>query len=134
MQDWIGLKEAFVTWSGVDRGALQVLGSLLLHVAAAAVLRRPLSSVFPWVAVLLLAVGYEAIGGYADGELHDWELNGSIRDAGLMMALPTLLLLICRFAPRLVHAPPRERPPPLLLPYSAPAAEGIIDAEYEEIK
>ena len=138
MQQWIDHKEALVTWAAVDRGALQVIASVLAVAMLALLLRRPLSSVLPWLLVLVLALGYEAAGGYADGLLQDWEIAGSIRDLALVMAVPTLLLLLCRFLPGLFHRPGRsaQRPPsPFLLPYTARAEEErIIDAEWEEIR
>ena len=132
MEEWIGLKEAWVTWSGVDRGALQVIASLIALIVIAAVIRRPLSSVLPWFLVVILAVGYEAIGGYSDGRLEDWEFAGSIRDLPLVMALPTLLLALPRFSPRLFEAPGRTVPRSME-PDTPPARDVILDAEFEEI-
>ena len=132
MEEWIGLKEAWVTWSGVDRGALQVIASLLALIAIAAVIRRPLSSVLPWFLLVILAIGYEAIGTYSDGLLEAWEIEGSIRDVALVAVTPTLLLFLCRFTPGLLHRQ-RPAPPKALLPYTPVARDSIIDAEFEEI-
>lgn len=135
MEHWIAFKDLIAGASGFDRGSLHVLASVPLHVLCALVLRRPLTSLWPWLLVLAIAIGNEAASGYADGVLEDWEIPGSLRDLLLVMGLPTFLALALRLralspAPRRVGA---ARPLPLLTVSTAPR-DLIVDAEFEEIR
>lgn len=102
MADWIVFKDHIVAWIGVDRDALQVYAGLLLQLAAAALLRRPVSSLWPWLAVAAVEVANEAASIIADRYIEDWELVGSLTDLWVTMLVPTLLLLTARFAPSLL--------------------------------
>ena len=130
VQEWISIKSAIQSWAGIDSGAAHILASLFVLIGFAALLRRPLWSFIPWFAVLCLELANEAATRLADGTIEEWELAGSLRDVMLVMAVPTILLLLCRLAPRLV-APP----PPPLRATRAPSRRGdtIIDAEFEEL-
>lgn len=130
VQEWISLKSFILWWTGVDSGAAHVLASVFALVAVAAVIRRPLWSWLSWFAVLILEIINEAATGLADGVLEEWELVGSLRDVPLVMAMPTLLLLICRLAPQMV-AP--ESPATELSPAVDQPRDTIIDADYEEL-
>ena len=135
MQHWVDFKDLIVGSSGFDRGSLHVLASVPLQVVCALLLRRPITSFWPWLLVLALAVVNEAASGYADGRLEDWEIPGSLRDLLLVMALPTFLAIALRLRPL---SPAGRRPPPSrtlpMLPVSASPREIIVDAEFEEIR
>ena len=135
MQHWVDFKDLIAGTSGFDRGSLHVLASVPLHVVCALLLRRPLTSLWPWLLVLAIAGGNEAASGYADGRLEDWEIPGSLRDLLLVMALPTFLAIALRL--RLL-SPAGRRPPPSrtlpMLPVSTSPREIIVDAEFEEIR
>jgi hypothetical protein len=132
VQHWIELKETVATAAGLERTTLRVLASVPLHAVCALVLRRPLTSRWPWLALLAGLVGNEASSLYADRVLEDWELEASVRDVLLAMALPTFLLFVGRvaalFPPRIVRPRTISLPPP-----PAAGRETIIDAEFEEV-
>ena len=129
MQEWITIKSAIVGSLGLDSGAAHVLASFVALVALAILFRRPLSSLLPWLGVLVLELANEAATGFADGALEDWELASSIRDVPLVMALPTLVLLSHRFAPQLAgRTYPKLEPIP-----QEKRRDEVIDAEFEEV-
>jgi hypothetical protein len=128
--EWVSIKGSILAWAGIDSGAAHILASVLALLALAALLRRPFWSWLPWFAILILELLNEALTGLADGMIEDWELAGSLRDLLLVMAMPTILLLICRLAPGLVA------PAPPSLKVSSPTVRSrdeIIDAEFEEL-
>ena len=134
MQEWIAFKDLIVASGGVDRDALHVFAAVAGQIAVAVLLRRPLSSLLPWLAVLVIELGNEAATALADGRIKDWERAASLRDLLLVMALPTLLFILCRFAPRLVAAaPPPAKRPRLLFPVGQRREDEVIDAEFEEV-
>lgn len=118
------------SWLGLDSGALHVLASLVVLLAAAKVTRRPVSSWSPWCAVLVLELANEAATAWADRLLEEWELSGSMQDVALVMIAPTLLLVAARSSPRLFGIEPK-----LLVPsWSAGRKKAeIIDVQFEEI-
>ena len=95
----------------VAMDALHIYAALLIQVLAAWLLRRPLSSLWPWL-VVLVAEGFNESLDLFDGEtasLEPWQIDGAVHDLVNTMVLPTLLLLLVRYAPRLFEPPP---PPP----------------------
>jgi cell shape-determining protein MreD len=102
--DWNQIKETIAVWTDLERDALHIYAALLVQVGAALVLRRRLSHWMPWAAVLAFALGNEWLDTYADDLVEQWELDASIHDLWNTMLLPTLLLLLARFAPRLFVA------------------------------
>ena len=108
--DWQQIKETIASYTGLERDALHIYAALLVQVGAALVLRRRLSHWLPWVAVLVFAVGNEWLDTYGDDLVEQWELDASLHDLWNTMLLPTLLLLLAPFAPRLFAAPPAAPP------------------------
>ena len=103
--DWQHIKDVIALWTGLERDALHIYAALLAQVGSALVLRRNLGHWAPWVFVLALAVGNELLDMYGDGLVEQWEIDSGLHDLWNTMLLPTLLLLLARFAPRLVAAP-----------------------------
>ncbi len=109
--DWQQIKEAIAYYTDLERDALHIYAALLVQVGGALVLRRRLSHWMPWAAVLLFAVGNEWLDTYGDDRAEPWELDAALHDLWNTMLLPTLLLLLARFAPKLFVAPaPVEEP------------------------
>jgi diacylglycerol kinase len=84
-----------------------VVGAIILLVAAL-VLRKPVSSIWPWLVVLLFASLNELIDLWVD----QWpersaQLGEGARDLLLTLVVPTLILLSARLAPQL-YRPPRR--------------------------
>ena len=105
--DWYGVKEWLEYWSGLDMDSLHVHAGVLGQLGAALVLRRPIRSVVPWLLVLAAALANEAY----DFQYEIWpdrsaQLDGGIRDIWNTMLLPTVLLLLARFYPRVFVGKP----------------------------
>jgi signal transduction histidine kinase len=109
--DWNQIKEVIAVWTDLERDALHIYAALLVQVAAALVLRRRLSHWLPWAAVLAFAIGNEWLDTYRDDLVEQWELDASLHDLWNTMLLPSLLLLLVRFAPRLFAAAPAPEAP-----------------------
>jgi hypothetical protein len=101
--DWMGLKDVVEQWAGVHRDALHVYAAVLIQLAVAALSRRSLAMVLPWLIVLLLQVANELVDYWVEGgALVAWRLEEAARDSLNTMALPTLLLIVARFLPSLL--------------------------------
>ena len=102
--DWMGLK-GLASDLGLAKDALHVYGAVAIQVAAALLCRRSLGHWLPWTIVLLAELLNEA-GDMWFGEearIQQWQIDGAVHDILNTMILPTLLLLLSRFAPTLFH-------------------------------
>ena len=104
--DWFALKQWLSLTTGLGMDALHVHAGVLLQILAALLLRRRLSSPLPWLLVLILVLANE----YHDYGYEIWrdrvaQRGEAMRDTWNTMLLPTLLLLLARYAPRLIAAP-----------------------------
>ena len=109
--DWYGVKEWLEYWSGLDMDSLHVHAGVLGQLAAALLLRRPVRSVIPWLLVLAAAIANEAY----DFQYEIWpdrsaQLDGGFRDVWNTMLLPTVLLVLARFYPRVFTGKPASEP------------------------
>ena len=99
---WYEFKEWLEVSSGIDMDALHVYAGVAGLLLAALLLRRPLGSALPWLAVLiaeLLNEGYDLLLETWPNRDTQWMESG--KDVLNTMLLPTLLLLLARYAPRL---------------------------------
>jgi len=107
--DWYGIKLLIVDQSGLGRDVLHIFVGFAGQILAAALLRRPLASPLPWLAVLIA----EAANEYYDLHREVWTDRaiwpGSVTDVILTMSIPTALLLLTRSAPGLFARTPRGR-------------------------
>ena len=103
------IKAAIAAWTELERDALHIYAAFLIQIASAALLRRTLASPLPWLAVLAFALGNEWLDVNRDRLIEDWEKEAALHDLWNTMLLPTLLLIVVRFAPRLTT---RVAPPP----------------------
>jgi cell shape-determining protein MreD len=106
--DWYQVKESIELFTGLDMDALHVHVGILAQIGVALLMRRTLGSPWPWLVVLAAAIGNE----YYDLAYETWpepererQFMESVRDVWNTMLMPTLLLLLCRFAPRLFVRP-----------------------------
>ena len=102
MWTWEQWKHFIETSVAFSHDALHVLVGVLVLLAAALVLRRPISSWRPWLVVLLLIF----LNEFADLTFNRWPhpavVRGeSMRDFLLTMFLPTVLMFTVRWSPRL---------------------------------
>lgn len=99
--EWFDLKVILIQFSGLSRDALHVLLGVSAQVLVASVPGQSLARFWPWLAVLagaLLNEWYDL--NYETWPEIDLQYAESIKDVTVTMALPTLLLLLARFAPR----------------------------------
>jgi hypothetical protein len=110
--DWHHVKDWLAHATGLDMDALHVHAGVLLQIAAAIVLRRPLRSVWPWLVVL----GAESANEIYDYTYEVWpgderriQLAEGIRDLWNTMVIPSLILILARYAPALLTGRPADR-------------------------
>jgi len=114
---WFDFKHWLVTASGLHMDGLHVHAGLLVQLAAALLLRRSLRSPGPWLVVLVAIIANE----YYDLHYEIWPSRAeqwaeSAKDFWNTMLLPTLFMLIARYAPQLLTGA-AERPK---VPVAAP--------------
>lgn len=87
----------------IAKDALHIYLAFGIQIAAAAVFRKPLSNPLPWLTVLAFELVNEGLDMWLGEEAHlkQWQFDGAKHDIINTMILPTALLLLCRFAPRL---------------------------------
>jgi hypothetical protein len=107
---WYDFKHWLATASGLNMDALHVHAGIGIQLVIALLLRRSLRSPLPWLAVLVAIVANE----YYDLHHEIWPSRSdqwaeSAKDFWNTMLLPTLLLLIARFAPHVLTGTRRAR-------------------------
>lgn len=106
-----GIKAAIAVWTELDRDALHIYTAVLIQLGSAALLRRTLASPWPWLVVLAFALTNEWLDVHGDDLVEAWEKAAALHDLWNTMLLPTLLLLVVRFAPRLTNRAAPAPPP-----------------------
>jgi hypothetical protein len=100
--DWYQIKLAVIEATGLSRDALHILLGTGGHLLAGMVLRRSLASPLPWLCVLVA----ESLNEWWDLNYEVWldrpMWPESIQDMWVTMLVPTLLLLLARYAPGLL--------------------------------
>ena len=104
--DWYGIKVAIAEATGMDRAALHLLGGVSAQLLFAVLLRRRVSSWLPWILIFIVAIANE----WFDLSYETWpdrqeQWNEAYRDMVTTLALPSLLILLGRFAPHLLVRP-----------------------------
>jgi hypothetical protein len=102
MWTWHEWKLFFERTVAFSNDSVHVIGGVLIQLAAALLLRKPLSSWWPWLVVLLLAL----INEFIDLWVEQWpepamQYGEGFKDLLLTMMLPTVLLLSLRVFPSL---------------------------------
>jgi hypothetical protein len=92
------IKSAIVSATGLSRDALHIYAGLTAQLVSAAIWRRPLGSIAPWLVVLFLALIVELMDmGNDIVTLGYWRWAGSLNDLFNTVFWPTVLLLYFRF-------------------------------------
>ena len=123
--DWMGLKDLAASDLGLAKDALHVYGAVAIQIAAALLFRRSLGSWLPWFVVLVAELLNEWGDMWFGEEAHikQWQIDGAKHDLLNTMILPTVLLLLVRYAPSLF----KTRRPRLQVP--ADEAETVRDRD-----
>ena len=100
--NWREFKLVAEEAAGVSKDALHVLVGFFAHIVVAALLRCGLVSPWPWAVVLAGALLNEYYDLVTEGYWHKPMWPGSLKDVGLTMLIPTVLLAAARWAPRLL--------------------------------
>ena len=109
--DWAAIKTVITYGTGLSRDALHVLAGAGAYLLLAAILPRRASRWLAWLLVLAAAIANE----WADYLNETWpgQWVETTKDLITTMALPSLLLLLGRFAPHLLvqeRAEPEDEP------------------------
>jgi len=104
--DWHQVKLWISGASGLDMDALHVHVGVLAQVGIALLLRKRLSSPWPWLVLAATALANE----FYDFQYEVWptrwqQFLESVKDVWNTMLLPTVILLLARFAPGLFATP-----------------------------
>lgn len=104
MLDWLAIKVQATQIAALERDALHIYAAVFIQFAVALMIRRPLSHPLPWFAVLLAAL----VNEWADLTFEVWpegdrdrQWTESAHDLVNTILLPTVLLLLARYAPSL---------------------------------
>ena len=106
--DWMGLKGLAADLS-VEKDALHIYAAFAVQAGAAALLRTSLARWLPWFVVLAVELANEWMDVWFGEEAHiqQWQLDGARHDLINTMILPTVILLLARYAPGLFRRDPR---------------------------
>jgi hypothetical protein len=103
--DWVQFKDYLSQVTDLSQDALHIYAALLVQLAAAAVLRRSIAHPLPWLCVLVVLVVNEAIDLAEPGKpIEEWQVLGGVQDLWNTLLLPTVLMLLARYAPGLMTA------------------------------
>lgn len=101
--NWIQFKDYLVQITDLHEDALHIYAAVLVQLTAAVVLRRSLASIIPWLTVFAVLVVNEWLDLTEPGKpFEEWQVLGGLQDLWNTMAVPTILLLLARFAPSLM--------------------------------
>jgi hypothetical protein len=89
----------------IAKDALHIYFGFAIQIAAAAIFRKSLANFLPWLTVLAFELVNEGLDMWLGEEAHlkAWQFAGARHDILNTMILPTAVLLLCRFCPRLFN-------------------------------
>jgi hypothetical protein len=99
--EWWSTAKALITEeTGLSRDALHLLAGIGAYLILTAILPRRASPWLPWLLILVAGLANE----YADYLYETWpgQWRESLKDMATTLGLPTLLILLGRFAPDLL--------------------------------
>lgn len=104
-REWKVFVERSVSFSS---DSVHVIAGVLIQIAAAVLLRKPLSSCLPWLAVLPFIAFNEFVDLWVERWPHlEMQYGEGFKDFLLTLLLPSVLLLASRIFPML-HEPNRK--------------------------
>jgi hypothetical protein len=92
------LKLDFVAATGLSKDALHVYFGLIVWLLAAALSRKSITTLKPWLMVFLAALIIEALDAFDDWRsLGRWRMRASVHDIVNTLVWPTVLALLARY-------------------------------------
>ena len=92
------LKLDIVAFTGLSKDALHVYLGIGVWLLAAALFRRSITTLRPWLAVLVVACIVEGFDAFDDWvQLGRWRWRASLHDVVNTMFWPTVLALLARY-------------------------------------
>ena len=92
------LKLDIVAFTGLSKDALHIYVGLGVSLLAAALFRRSIGTLRPWLAVLVVACGIECFDAFDDWvDLGHWRWKASLHDVVNTLFWPTVLTLLARY-------------------------------------
>jgi hypothetical protein len=102
--DWYHFKQSLELSLGLHMDALHVYAGVIVQLVAALLLQRSVANSLPWLIVLITVVANEYYDlAYEVWPQRDMQYAEGLKDAWNTMLMPTVLMLLARFAPRLFH-------------------------------
>lgn len=91
------IKLAIVSATGLSKDALHIYVGLAILLMAAAILRKPLRSIVPWLVVLAVTIAGELVDMRDDiASLGHWRLGANLHDVLNTLFWPSVLVLLAR--------------------------------------
>jgi hypothetical protein len=92
------LKLDIVGYTGLSKDALHIYVGIGVWLLAAAVFRRSITTLRPWLVVLVVACGIECVDAFDDWvQLGRWRWRASLHDVINTLFWPTVLALLARY-------------------------------------
>ncbi|MBC7919211.1 MAG: hypothetical protein H7Y28_15520 [Rhodoferax sp.] len=92
-------KLAIAAATGLDKDALHIYIGLAVFFATASILKKPIKSIWPWFAVLVIAIAGELLDRRDDiASLGYWRWKASLHDIINTQFWPAVILLLARFS------------------------------------
>lgn len=109
--EWLEIKIWLESSTGLDRDALHIYGAVIIQFFFAFVFRKGLASLWPWIAVFIVAAtneyfDYQGVGE-SEASMHIYQAE-AYKDMWNTMLIPSILLLIARFWPKWMTGKPKE--------------------------
>ncbi len=102
--DWAAFKVFISHVTGISHDAMHIIVGVIAQLVLAALLRKSLASPWPWAIVLLATLANEWNDLYVERWTEQAMQYGEIaKDIALTMLLPSLLLIVARWCPRLMR-------------------------------
>lgn len=120
---WTEFKIYLSQVTALSQDALHIYAAVAVQLAAALLLRRSLAHPLPWLVLVAALLANEVADLREPGRpIEEWQVLGSIKDSWNTLLLPTLLMLLARYAPRLVARPAAAAATPVDSAAKEPAA------------
>jgi hypothetical protein len=91
-------KLAIIDFTGLSKDALHVYLGLVVWLLSAALWRKSIATLKPWLVVLIVACGIEAFDAFDDWvDIGHWRVGASVHDVVNTLFWPTILALLARY-------------------------------------